>query len=404
MFFRFSSAAVVAICSLYASAFAEDAPASAGARGHCGGVGPVRLHPIAATQSTPPYPDAAARDREVGLTVLAVTVGPDGSVEDDTVARSSGWPLLDNAALAYVKQTWRWQPPGENCVRGWLGIQLQHVMPPDRVASGIKGGYVANVVPNGPAAKAGLQQGDIVTGVDSWPVADADDLTQQAANLAPGTTATFRVNRQGVLLDLRVLIGANQADSLASNSPATTMVRINFDIPERVPVAHFKTGLWKDTEYRETNGIRTPCHAGDCIQFTIPPNLDPKLQAEMAERMKNRDQVCVATDILEKSVHYMLEQRALLMEETDKNCKAIDPITSETEHLTGMICDELTLSQKVSYPDNEHLISTTVIKSVSESGPHSGSTTMVAEYKWFSPDCGNATRAIREMPGVMPAH
>ena len=174
--------------------------------------------------------------------------------------------------------------------------------------------------------------------------------------------------------------------------------------PSKASAEHFKTGLWKDTEYQETNGIRTQCHAGSCIPLADMPNMDPKLRTSISERMRNLDQVCVATDILEQSVNQVLEQIALVMERSHKNCKATDPTTSETEHSTGMTCDDLILSQKISYPDSEHLTYTRVIKSVLVSGPLSGRTTMVTEYEWLSPDCGNATRAIREIPGGMPVH
>ena len=60
-----------------------------------------------------------------------------------------------------------------------------------------KGALVAEVMPNGPAAKAGFQQGDIVT-LHQWPgVEDSRDLTRKVALVPSGQTATFTVDRQG---------------------------------------------------------------------------------------------------------------------------------------------------------------------------------------------------------------
>jgi len=160
--------------------------------------------------------------------------------------------------------------------------------------------------------------------------------------------------------------------------------------------AHFKTGLWKDIEYQESNGKRIPCHLGSCIQLTIPANLDAKLQAEMAERQKQLDQVCVSTDILQGFAEQTLAAREMMMGSRFKNCKTTDPVTSEKGYSSGMICDDITLNQSISYPDDEHLTLTMIVKGTAESGPSSGGMTMVATYEWVSPDCGNATTVIRE--------
>ena len=56
---------------------------------------------------------------------------------------------------------------------------------------------VAEVVPNGPAAKAGFEQGDIVTAINGQAVEDATDLTRKVASVPTGQTATFSVVRQG---------------------------------------------------------------------------------------------------------------------------------------------------------------------------------------------------------------
>lgn len=62
------------------------------------------------THTTPPYPPMARRLGQQGTVVLAITVGADGTVSAAQIARSSGFPELDQAALEWVKAHWRYKP------------------------------------------------------------------------------------------------------------------------------------------------------------------------------------------------------------------------------------------------------------------------------------------------------
>ncbi|GAY22639.1 MULTISPECIES: energy transducer TonB [Sphingobium] len=57
----------------------------------------------------PRYPVESRRRREQGTVVLALTLGLDGAVENLSIAQSSGFPRLDNAARDAVRG-WRWKP------------------------------------------------------------------------------------------------------------------------------------------------------------------------------------------------------------------------------------------------------------------------------------------------------
>ena len=108
--------------------------------------------------------------------------------------------------------------------RGWLGVEIQSVSPEIASSLGLKsqkGAIIATVVPDGPAAKAGIQQGDIVTAIDGKTVEDNRDVTRKVASVAAGATATFTVNRQGVEKQIKVQIGARPDDKVASAAPPT---------------------------------------------------------------------------------------------------------------------------------------------------------------------------------------
>jgi len=57
----------------------------------------------------PRYPVESRRRKEQGTVELLLVLGTDGAVEAISIARSSGFPRLDDAALASVRR-WRWQP------------------------------------------------------------------------------------------------------------------------------------------------------------------------------------------------------------------------------------------------------------------------------------------------------
>jgi TonB family protein len=46
-----------------------------------------------------------------GVTVLEITVAADGSIKAASVVQSSGSQKLDDAAIQYTKNVWRWKPP-----------------------------------------------------------------------------------------------------------------------------------------------------------------------------------------------------------------------------------------------------------------------------------------------------
>jgi serine protease Do len=61
-----------------------------------------------------------------------------------------------------------------------------------------KGVLVSRVEPaEGPAAKAGLKQGDIITEIDGKKISDASDLSSLVAELNPGKTVTINYLRDG---------------------------------------------------------------------------------------------------------------------------------------------------------------------------------------------------------------
>jgi serine protease Do len=60
-----------------------------------------------------------------------------------------------------------------------------------------EGALVAEPQKDGPAAKAGIESGDVITSVDDTPVRNARDLARKIGGLPPGTTVKLGLFRKG---------------------------------------------------------------------------------------------------------------------------------------------------------------------------------------------------------------
>ena len=110
--------------------------------------------------------------------------------------------------------------------RGWLGIELQSSMKdPTKLSDDTQGVEVMNVIPGGPAAKAGLQRGDIITAMDNKPVNDANTLIQMVARKAPNSVVNLQVMRNKAQSSVNVTLGERQPQEALTELPTSQ----NFD-------------------------------------------------------------------------------------------------------------------------------------------------------------------------------
>jgi S1-C subfamily serine protease len=87
--------------------------------------------------------------------------------------------------------------------RGYLGVGLQPVELPDRH----KGLIVLSLEPEGPAAKAGVLIGDILTSLGGSAVADTDDIQAVLESHAIGQSVAAVVSRGGVSQSIAITVG-----------------------------------------------------------------------------------------------------------------------------------------------------------------------------------------------------
>jgi len=84
--------------------------------------------------------------------------------------------------------------------RGWIGVQIQPVTSDIAESLGLKkaeGALVAEPQSNGPAAKAGIESGDVITAVNGEKVKDARELARTIGGFAPGAAVKLNVVHKG---------------------------------------------------------------------------------------------------------------------------------------------------------------------------------------------------------------
>jgi serine protease Do len=99
--------------------------------------------------------------------------------------------------------------PNHKVTRGSIGIEFREGLSGavNRVYGFKNGVLVQRVHPGGPAEKAGIKVGDIITTVDGRSIKDGDDLVNEIASRRPGSTIRLGYMRDGKQGDTTVTIG-----------------------------------------------------------------------------------------------------------------------------------------------------------------------------------------------------
>lgn len=114
--------------------------------------------------------------------------------------------------------------------RGWLGVMIQRITPD--LAESFKldeseGALVGDVIPNGPAEKAGIQRGDVIVRFNNQAVKTMEALPKIVAATTPGTTVPVEVIRDGKKKTIQVHIAVleDKAVRVASLDPLGIQVQ-----------------------------------------------------------------------------------------------------------------------------------------------------------------------------------
>ena len=97
--------------------------------------------------------------------------------------------------------------------RGQLGVSIRPMTPELASKLGlsdVQGALVNSVIPNGPAAKAGIRQGDVIVDFNGAAVTDGNTLRNHVASTAPGTKVNLGIFRDHQKQQIQATVGEYQ--------------------------------------------------------------------------------------------------------------------------------------------------------------------------------------------------
>ncbi len=173
-----------------------------------------------------------------------------------------------------------------------LGVTVQDVTPADARAAGLKeiqGVLVGGVSSGGPAAKAGVHPGDIITAVDGKSIDQVSSLQRMIFGFQPGAAVTLELHRYGQQRSAQVTLGEPPKDqqtasnSGGSNSGAThlgvAVIPVTPEVANQLQLPNGTTGLLvrqvDPTGPAATAGLAP----GDIIEAALGPGSEKPLHS-----------------------------------------------------------------------------------------------------------------------------
>ncbi len=106
--------------------------------------------------------------------------------------------------------------------RAWLGVYIQDILPGMERQLGVAAGQgvlVSEVVPGGPADKAGLKAGDVIVSINDKPVRNTNELQVEIMYRAVGEQVAVGIVRDGRSMTILVILGERPTEEAAAPSP-----------------------------------------------------------------------------------------------------------------------------------------------------------------------------------------
>jgi len=136
-------------------------------------------------------------------------------------------------------------------IRGHLGVAIQSVDADMAKAFGLAqggGALVSDVTPGSPAAKAGIERGDIILKLNGQPVSGPDDLSVRIAETSPGSTVQLKIARNGQMHEVSVTLGelSEKAETSANGETGGTALQ-GVQVQDLTPAVAQELGISRTT-------------------------------------------------------------------------------------------------------------------------------------------------------------
>jgi Do/DeqQ family serine protease len=189
-----------------------------------------------------------------------------------------GFAIPSNMAKAVMDQLLK----SGKVHRGMMGVTIQPV-DADLASSlnlpAARGAIITSVSPGGPAQRAGIERGDVVTAINNQPVIDHNSLRNQIAGMAPGSTANVTVVRNGREQNMQVALTElpdrqrPETEESSSGNGATTNDRFGLSLQPLTAEMASRYGLEADDQGLvvtrvdpDSNAANAGIRQGDLIQ------------------------------------------------------------------------------------------------------------------------------------------
>lgn len=117
--------------------------------------------------------------------------------------------------------------------RGRIGVVIQNVTQDLAESFGLKtpkGAIVSQVEKDGPAAKAGLQEGDVITAVNGRQIDDSVDMPVIIGSMTPGSTAKLSVIRNSKNLTIDVTVEEAKNEGAGNSAKASSANKLGVTV------------------------------------------------------------------------------------------------------------------------------------------------------------------------------
>ncbi len=133
---------------------------------------------------------------------------------------------------------------GRKVLYGWLGVQIQDITPDVGEYYGVKdrdGVLVYQVLPDGPAARSGIHDGDIIKQFDGAPIKNSRQLVDAVSRTKVGRKTPVEVLREGKRVTLDVEVGERPSETQLATT--TSDVWRGIQVAEVTPQLAERFGL-----------------------------------------------------------------------------------------------------------------------------------------------------------------